>query len=118
MKTKVIVCGGRNFNNKDVVFTVLSKLNPDIVIHGGATGADELAGQWACENEKEVRVYQAAWSVHGKYAGPFRNKKMLNEELEGLSGVIAFPGGKGTDNMVKLATAALGENKVVKVNIK
>lgn len=115
---KVLVCGGRNFNNRQVVHRVLTKLNPDIVVHGGASGADKLAGEWAEENGKEERIYYAKWGLHGKAAGPMRNKEMLEKEIEGLNGVIAFPGGRGTQDMINRARHALGIDKVVEIKMK
>jgi len=45
---KIIVCGGRDFNNDTAVNLVLSKFNKKhpitTLIHGGANGADSLAG--------------------------------------------------------------------------
>ncbi|MEM9912925.1 MAG: hypothetical protein AAF922_19365 [Pseudomonadota bacterium] len=40
----------------------------------------------------------------GRAAGPIRNKEMLDEGCPDL--VVAFPGGRGTANMVKQAQAA------------
>ena len=51
---KAIVCGGRAFNNADVLWEVLDKYDPDFVIHGGATGADHMAGDWARRHNKGV----------------------------------------------------------------
>jgi hypothetical protein len=51
-----------------------------------------------------VRVYEADWATHGKRAGPIRNIKMLDEEKPRV--VIAFPGGAGTANMMKIGREA------------
>ncbi len=45
-----------------------------------------------------------AWADYGKAAGPIRNALMLSEGRPRC--VIAFPGGKGTRNMLKLAYQA------------
>jgi hypothetical protein len=71
------------------------------LIHGGASGADYLAYQWAIDNRVDVKCYEADWKTHSKAAGPIRNKYMLVDSKPDM--VIAFPGGKGTANMVKLA---------------
>lgn len=105
---RVIVCGGRNFSDREYLFSILdyfdNKYRVDAVIHGGAKGADSLAGEWAETRSKVVEVYAADWDKHGRAAGPRRNKKMLMEGNPDL--VIAFEGGKGTDNMVSLANSA------------
>ena len=49
-------------------------------------------------------MYPADWDTHGRGAGPIRNKQMLEEGKPDL--VIAFPGGKGTANMIGQAKEA------------
>lgn len=44
---KIIVCGGRDYNDIEHVFEILDFYNPYIVVHGNATGADTLASYWA-----------------------------------------------------------------------
>ena len=65
------------------------------VVHGGAKGADWLAGQVAKSLGLEVRVYKADWSTHGKAAGAFRNEEMAKV----ADFCIALPGGTGTADM-------------------
>ena len=91
---KVIVTGGRYYNGGGIVSAELSKLNPSLVIEGGATGADYFAKMWAGANEVESKTYYADWSLHGSAAGPIRNKKMIDENLDAV--LLVFPGGKGT----------------------
>ena len=114
---KILVCGGRNYNDKNVVFKTLDQackefsinykpndnwLPSDItIVHGAAAGADSLADQWAVVNWCGNKPYPADWKKYGRAAGYIRNKKMLDEEHPDL--VIAFPGGRGTDMMVGLA---------------
>jgi hypothetical protein len=47
---------------------------------------------------------QADWKRYGPAAGPLRNAEMLHEYQP--DGVIAFPGGKGTTDMIKKARQA------------
>ena len=102
---KVLVCGGRDFNRKSVVDYVLTLIDSDTpidtVIHGDARGADALAGEWAREHGKEEIPFPADWKKHGKAAGQIRNKEMLEYTIPDM--VIAFPGGRGTKNMIDLA---------------
>ena len=74
------------------------------VIHGGSSGADALAGRWAHLASIPYTVYPANWERHGKAAGPLRNQRMLDEGKPDL--VIAFPGGRGTADMVRRAKEA------------
>ncbi len=101
---KVLVCGGRAYRNRGRVITELEKIKPTCVITGGADGADRFAYDWAYENGIACPVFYAAWSYHGPQAGPIRNGWMLKFGQPDL--VLAFPGGQGTENMIKLAIKA------------
>lgn len=105
---RVLVCGGRDFDDELLVLTVLLTLHNDhgifCVIHGAARGADTLAGRVARELGIEVYEYPADWNAHGRRAGPIRNEKMLREGKPDL--VVAFPGGIGTADMVNRAWKA------------
>lgn len=103
---RVLVCGGRDFNDVVLLTNKLDELAATpiaLVIHGGARGADSLAGQWAKRNNIPVLVFEARWKEHGKSAGPRRNELMLHEGKPDL--VYAFPGGVGTAHMVKISRA-------------
>lgn len=100
----VIVCGGRHYGDRAAVFDILNKIEPMVVVHGGASGADTLAAEW-CETvdySKSVS-YPADWSRYGRAAGPLRNQRMLDENYARLDLVVAFPGGRGTADMVRRA---------------
>ena len=101
---KVLVCGCRDYVDVVHVFDVLDDLDPKIIVHGDCRGADRLADEWARFHKKEVRRYPANWQDYGRFAGPLRNAEMLEKETPDL--VVAFPGGTGTANMVKLARDA------------
>ena len=97
----ILVCGGRNYDNGQYVNHVLDVLKPTRIVHGGCRGADTLASKWAQDHFSVIeKVYPADWS-RGPKAGPERNRFMLRAERPDL--VIAFPGGKGTQNMKRLA---------------
>ena len=104
---RVVVCGGRDFSNADFVFGRLDKLHEQCPItelmQGGAKGADALARDWARARGIKRWVCKADWDQYGKAAGPKRNARMLEW---GPDAVIAFPGGRGTANMVKQSKAA------------
>ena len=101
---KVIVCGGRDFDDQEFAFAALDRFNikhpVTLVIEGGAKGADALGAQWARLRGIDCWRVEADWDKHGKAAGPIRNKLMLDLQPDA---VIAFPGGKGTANMVSQA---------------
>lgn len=109
---RVLVCGGRDFSDRDAVSIALSPYRPEkitepsehILIVGGATGADALAEEWADVWGVRKRVFLADWKLHGRAAGPVRNQRMIDEGKPDVC--IAFNGGRGTADMVRRARAA------------
>lgn len=104
---RVLVCGGRNFNDAMTLGSWLGGIHKDHVIthiiNGGAPGADHMAAQFGIWMNIPVETYKADWAL-GKKAGPMRNAKMLLEGRPDL--VVAFEGGVGTADMVKKAKGA------------
>lgn len=102
----IIVCGGRKFDDRALMARVLDRVveqKGDIfVIHGGAEGADKLAGEWAASRGMPCAEVGALWDFFGNAAGPIRNGWML---LLKPVGVVAFRGGSGpgTANMCEQA---------------
>lgn len=97
----MIVTGGRDYSDQKKVDEVLDLLFPDFVIEGGATGADSLVRNWCMRNKVQGKTYKADWDVHGKSAGPIRNRQMIEENPEAI--ILAFPGGKGTQSCINIA---------------
>jgi hypothetical protein len=119
MSIRLLVCGGRDFDRASVVTSALDsvhdKMGVSLLIHGDARGADTLAGAWAASRGIPVMVFPADWQMYGKAAGHVRNKKMIDEGKPDV--VVAFPGGRGTADMMRKAVAAglnvmlMGEDK-------
>lgn len=105
---RVIVCGARDFRFPAVLKKALNGQHATspitVVIHGGAQGADAMADAWAKNNGVPVIRMEAHWHRLGKRAGPVRNQWMIDHCAPDL--VIAFPGGRGTQDMVSRALAA------------
>lgn len=105
---RVLVCGGRAFTDRERLRSALDRIASDaridVVIHGDAAGADRLAGEWARLSGIRELAFPADWERHGRAAGPIRNRRMLVESEPDL--VVAFPGGRGTANMMRQARAA------------
>jgi len=70
-----------------------------VLMHGNARGADGLADEWAA-GKVQTATFTPAWESHGRAAGPLRNQEMLDA---GPDLVVAFPGGRGTADMVRRA---------------
>lgn len=105
---RVLVCGGRDFANEAYIWRSLDRLHAEkpitALMQGGARGVDTIAGAWARTKPEIQRfVCRADWEKHGKAAGPKRNARMLEWEPDL---VVAFPGGRGTADMVRRAEAA------------
>lgn len=105
---RVLVCGGRNYDNRERLFRVLDKAlqaatmagKSFTLIHGNARGADSLSHEWATARQvDDVRVYEADWNTHGRRAGPIRNRLMLTDGQPHV--IVAFPGGNGTADMIR-----------------
>jgi hypothetical protein len=110
---KVLVCGGRAFCDRLLVDRVLGELDIAVLISGGALGADSLAEDWARRNEVTRVIMPAKWKLHGKAAGPIRNRNMI-KLMPDL--VVAFPGGSGTRDMIKVAKEKGIEVRIVDEN--
>lgn len=117
---KIIACGSRSWTDREMVYMVLDrvsvirKLDWDIwehrvrmLIHGGAKGADEMAGQWALIAGIPQTVFRAQWDVFGRRAGMIRNQLMLTEGKPDLVLAFRMPGkSPGTDDMIRRAREA------------
>ena len=97
---KVLVCGGRDFGDEVYVFEVLKNYPITFLISGGARGVDSFAYNYAVKNNIDHKIINAEWDKYGKKAGYLRNIAMADENPDL---VIAFPGGKGTSMMKKIA---------------
>lgn len=105
----VVVTGGRDFNNKNLIFQVLDNFHQQtpirLLIHGNARGVDKLCGLWSLNNEINTLIMPAKWSKYQYSAGPLRNEEMVNSPYGIEPNVlISFPGGKGTEHMTKYCT--------------
>lgn len=103
---RVIFCGTRGWNQDQLIIDQLKSLPPDtIVIHGGARGADFIAGREATALGLTVEVYPAKWTQYGRTAGTNRNIQMLKT---GVDKVFAFWDGvsPGTRHMINISQKA------------
>ena len=108
MAMRVLICGGRKFDDALTLGSWLGgihgKQGISVLIEGGASGADCMARKFAEWKGIPVITFAADWKAHGKAAGPMRNQRMLEEGKPDL--VVAFEGGSGTADMVRRARAA------------
>jgi hypothetical protein len=102
---KLLVTGGRDFVDSVRFNEAMRQLpfKPDMIIQGGARGADTLAKHWAKANGVHPVTVDALWGFHGKAAGSLRNCAMLWLQPDYC---LAMPGGSGTANMKQKAAEA------------
>lgn len=76
----LLFCGDRKWIYPEPIRVILKEYDPDFftIVHGGAQGADTLAGIEAKALCFQVRVFQAQWHQYGRSAGPIRNRAMLD----------------------------------------
>ncbi len=100
------IIGSRICTSRKFVFPILDRMlrAGDIIVSGGAKGADSLAEEYAEQKEFTVVVYKAMWDLYGKSAGFKRNVQIIDDADE----IIAFWDGKskGTRHSINLAKAA------------
>lgn len=111
---KVLVCGSRYWTDESSIRRELEKLPIDTeIVHGGARGADSIAGKIAKELGLKVTVFPAQWDLHGKSAGYIRNQQMLDYDPDL---VLAFAKdltvSRGTGDMVRRSRQAKVNTKV------
>ena len=113
MMHRVLVTGSRDWVDSHAVWAALDRewflhQGGMTVVHGGARGVDQFAGDWAramlfsgCRVRLEV--FQAEWDRLGRAAGPIRNFQMVES---GADVCLAFPKGESRGTRHCMATAA------------
>lgn len=87
---KLLIAGSRGFQDYSGLCEVLHQLfkdeKIDLIISGGARGADQLGERYAKEHNIPVKQYLPDWDLFGKSAGIRRNKTMC----ENADCLVAF----------------------------
>ncbi len=120
MEIRLIIAGGRDFSDYQLLqletqrFLVELDFNPSklIIVSGNAKGADSLGEDFAEKYNFPIATYPANWNLHGKAAGPIRNREMA----EFGTHLIAFWDQKssGTKNIIENAEKYKLIYKIVK----
>lgn len=99
---KVIIAGCRHITDLFPVLEAIQRapFGSEIteVVCGGAIGVDGLGAAWAQDRGIPVKWFRAHWNIHGKAAGPMRNREMA-EYADGLIAVWDSKS-RGTKNMI------------------
>lgn len=114
---KVIVAGGRYFNNYELLKESLDRLLQNklpnvIIVSGTARGADTLGEKYAVERDLSIVEFPADWDKYGKSAGYRRNAEMADY----ADACVVFWDGKskGTKHMIDLAEKKGIQLKIIK----
>lgn len=77
---KIAVIGSRNFSDQIQLENELNAIKNQIelIISGGAVGADTLAENWAKENNIPTLIIKPDWKTYGRAAGVVRNKQIID----------------------------------------
>lgn len=109
---KLAVVGTRTFLDYKLLKSELDKYEDiEVIISGGAKGADSLAAEYAEEKNIDTMIFIPEWEKYGKAAGPKRNKKIIEE----CDKVIAFwdEESYGTLSSIKFAKSMSKELNIV-----
>lgn len=115
---KLIVAGGRDFNDYDRMSADLFDLAENeleaeqvSIVSGMARGADSLAVEFADREKVKLHEFPAQWDTYGRSAGYHRNADMAAAS----HGLLAYWDGKsrGTMHMINIA-----RNKGLRVWVK
>lgn len=110
---RLLVCGGRKYADREKLYRVLDDLRKDGEFDLGCgydpndpkfQGVDQMAYEWAKDRGVTGRCYPAHWAVYGNSAGPRRNQRMIEQFAP--NEVWAWPGGRGTADMIERAHKA------------
>jgi predicted Rossmann-fold nucleotide-binding protein len=103
---RILVCGGRDYQNADVIGKALANAAPGkhTLVHGACRGADSIAAEIA--KARGWRI-EPRYPDTARYGSPrafhIRNQEMVDA---GADLLIAFPGGNGTADCVRRAKRA------------
>jgi hypothetical protein len=112
---KLIIAGGRDFDDRDLLYTNVYAVHRAVeiteVVCGQARGADSIGEDWAELHGIKVVPFPADWDKYNKAAGPIRNTQMAHY----ADMLLAFWDGKskGTGHMINTMTALKKPTTVV-----
>lgn len=101
---KVAIVGSRTFNNFDLLSKTVKEyckqnnISIEIIVSGGAKGADSLAEQFAIKNDLQTKIFYPDWVQFDRTACSVRNSQIV--EFSDI--VFAFWNGKspGTNDSI------------------
>lgn len=112
---KLAVIGSRDFLDYELLKKELDRFrqhtNIDVIVSGGARGADTLAKRYADENGITPQIILADWNLHGSDAGFLRNTDIVKE----CDAVMAFWNGKSGGTLDSMKKAKQAKKQVIQI---
>lgn len=106
----VVITGSRNWTDRKAIQAALE--GADLLIHGGARGADLLAQDVALGASMDVLLVPANWKQYGKSAGMARNSRIAmwasrlrNQGYDVVCYAFPMPDSRGTWDCVEKVRA-------------
>jgi len=75
---RTLVTGDREWTDRAAIERAFDRFKPTVLIEGECRGLDLMARSIAEARGIPVIPMPANWDLHGKAAGPIRNREMLN----------------------------------------
>ncbi len=110
---RIIVAGGRDFDDEEKFFNVMESELKEIrkhhdvieIVSGHCSGADALGEKFAQKENLLLKTFPAQWNKFGRAAGPMRNAEMCRYAKQDSGMLIAFWDGRsrGTKNIIRKA---------------
>lgn len=110
---KLAIVGSRGFSDFESLKNVIdAEKDVELIVSGGAKGADSLAERYASERGIPVKIFLPDWDTHGKQAGFIRNQDIVRA----CDKLIAFWDGdsRGTSHSIHLARSLGKPVKVIR----
>lgn len=87
---KLAVVGSREFYNYELLKAILDPYRDkiDMIVSGGATGADTLGQRYAKENGMSILIHYPDYKKYGKKKAPIMRNLKIAEDAEKM---LAFP---------------------------
>lgn len=110
MGKRILVTGSRDWTDVATINAALLEhaTRRDVVVHGGADGADSIADQRhrllpgaSCE------TWEAQWAEFGKAAGPRRNQAMVDSGVDLCLAFIRNDSRGATDCLMRASSAGV-----------
>lgn len=115
---RLAIVGSREFEDYDLVCAEVAKIqktqNVDLIVSGGAKGADTLAKKFAARNHIPLMEFPPDYNRFGRYA-PLQRNTLIVQNADTVLAFVA-PSSRGTWDTIRKAQSK--QKRVIIVNVK